>query len=126
VLDKRLCPHGRAILARMGRAWWAAVSASKLPRAGHHGSGGERLRVPAYFVSSVELFNWARLNGHYFELHKRGTHTAICCAAARSGHLKTLQHIASLSDRLADNEKGLKIAATAVEGDQLEVLNWLW
>ena len=42
------------------------------------------------------------------------------------GEIKHTVDIASLSDRLADNEKGLKIAATAVEGDQLEVLNWLW
>jgi hypothetical protein len=130
VLDKRLCPHGRAMLARTGRACWAAVSASGLPRAGHRGSGGERLSVLAYFVSSVELFKWARLNGYYFETHKRETHTAMCCAAARSGHLETLQHIASLNDRLSDNElvdnkAGVKITAAAVEGGQLEVLNWL-
>jgi len=81
--------------------------------------------MPAYLVSSVELFKWVRLNGHYFEMHKRGTHTAMCCAAARSGHLETLQHIASLGNHMTDSEEGLEITAAAVEGGELDVLNWL-
>jgi len=42
-----------------------------------HGSSGERLSMPESLVSAIELFKWARLNGHYSEMHKRGTHTAI-------------------------------------------------
>jgi|AntAceMinimDraft_5_1070358.scaffolds.fasta_scaffold06899_4 hypothetical protein len=41
------------------------------------------------------------------------------------GEIKHTVDIASLSDRLADNEKGFRIQQPpAVEGVQLEVLNW--
>ena len=81
-----------------------------------HGSSGERLSMPESLVSDIELFKWARLNGHYFEMHKRGTHTAMCCAAARSGHPETLQHIASFGNRMTDSEEGLETTAAALEG----------
>jgi hypothetical protein len=63
VLDTRLCPHSRAMLARTGTACMAVVSESGLSRAGHHGSGGQRLTMRPYFQNSVALCKWAEKHG---------------------------------------------------------------
>jgi len=106
VLDKQLCSHSRAMLARTGRACWTVVVASGLSRAGHRGPGGERL-------------NSLRLS----EPQKETKVTNVCCAAARVGHLETLTHITSLH-RVCINNK-FQITVAAAEGGQLEVLYWL-
>lgn len=134
ILDKCMCPHSRAMLARTGRACMEAVEASGLPRAGHRGSGGERLKVAGYFLSTVELLKWSLEKGNSMDSITLITQcTRTCVAAARSGHLETVKFCASMHEfepplltiAQRDYTLGIKLTAAAAEGGQLEVLHWL-
>ena len=134
ILDKRMCPHSRAMLARAGNACRMAVESSGLPRAGRHCLDGPKLNVMAYFLTSVKLLRWAQRNGATFLMSDSRTishvsvqnQTKACCAAARSGHLEVLEYLAVPSNLLLHLAGPYaSITAAATGGGQLEILLWL-
>ena len=133
ILNKRMCPHSRAMLARTGKACMMAVESSGLPRAGRHCLDGPKLSVMAYFLTSVKLLRWAQGNGATFLMSDSRTisHVSVqnqtkACCAARSGHLEVLEYLAVPSNLLLHLAGPCaSITAAAIGGGQLEVLLWL-
>jgi hypothetical protein len=106
-----LDPTALALLARVGKGWYAVVVSSGLPRAGI--TEGVPLMVTE-FCGSVERLAWARVNGCPWD-------ERTCEFAARGGHLDVLrwarEHYCPWDGWTC---------VSAAEGGHLDVLRWAW
>ena len=116
VLNKRLDPTDRTMIAQMGRPWLAAVLASRhlrLPR-----GLTVRLRLRE-FCTSVERLAWAKAKGCSWELQGWGGFENPCAQAAEGGHLEVLRW--AREHHCPWNEVTCYYAAA---GGHLDVLQW--
>ena len=147
----RLDPVDLVLFGQAGRACWAAVLASGLPRVPQFlVEGAARLRL-ADFCTSVDRLAWANRNGCTWDAgssYYNGPGQNPCALAARGGHLEVLKwareqgcpwlrkhsicydaagggHLDVLKWARAHNFRwNAQLCALAAEGGHLQVLMW--